>query len=354
MNLVDVIETLVEDRGLSRERVVEIVCESIQAAYQKKYPELVFSVVFNNKTGEADVFVKKEAVSSVSDDNTEISLRKAKQISQKAAEGDTIEVPFEGSVGRIEVLAAKQVISARIRELEQETVYEEYKDKQGAIISGMIHKKERGGLAVKVGDVMALLPESGCIPGEAIRIGYPVKVLLKEVLPVAKRDYQLILDRCSAEFVQRLIEQEIPEVFEGIVEVKKIVRVAGYKTKVAVLSNSKEIDPVGTCVGVGGARIKPILRELGKEKVDLVEWSENIEALVKKGLKPAEIDAVELVEEGRAIVWLAQDQRSLAIGKMGQNIMLASRLAGVEIQLQDGVSSGADARGLDLFGGEEE
>ena len=135
-----------------------------------------------------------------------------------------------------------------------------------------------------------------------------------------------------------MLEIEIPEVFEGIVEVKGIVRIAGYKTKAIVVSGSKEIDPVGTCVGVGGSRIKPILKEIGQEKIDLIEWTDSLEELVKNSLKPAEIDKVELVEEKRAVVWLAEDQRSLAIGKMGQNIMLASRLTGVEIQLQDVVA----------------
>ncbi len=250
-------------------------------------------------------------------------------------EGVRLKVPFEHKVGRIEVLTAKQIIANKIGELEQESTYQEFKDKEGTIVSGVVHKRERSGFAVKIGEVMALLPKENLISQEDLRVGHPVRALLKEVLSVARGDYQLILDRASSDFVKKIIEIEIPEVFEGIVEIKKIVRIAGYKSKVIVTSTSKEIDPVGTCVGVGGSRIKPILRELGQEKIDLIEWTDVLETLVKNSLKPAEIDKVEIEGEEKALVWLAQDQRSLAIGKMGQNILLASRLTGVGIQLQD-------------------
>lgn len=335
MNLTDVINSLVDERGLEREKIIAIICEGVCAAYQKKYPELELEVIFNSKSGAAEVFIKKTVVTSVSDEDHEISTRKAKVIEPKAKAGDVINVPFEKKVGRIEIASAKQIIANKIREVEQLAVYNEFKDKEGTIITGTAHKRERGGLVVKVGEVMAFLPKSHLIPNETIRIGYPIRALLKEVPEVARGTYQLILDRASADFVKKLLELEIPEVFEGLVEIKKIVRIPGYKTKALVQSHSKEIDPVGTCVGVGGARIKPILKELGQEKIDLIEWTDNIEALVGESLKPAEIDNVEMIEESKAMVWLAQDQRSLAIGKMGQNIMLASRLSEVEIQLQE-------------------
>lgn len=339
MNLTDVINTLVEERGLEREKIVEIVCDGVRIAYEKKFPDLDFEIVFNSKAGAAEVFVNKEVVRSVVEPDSEISLRKAKVIDTSAKVGAIIPVPFEENIGRIEITSAKQIIANRIRDVERQVVYNEFKDKEGSIITGTAHKRERGGFVVKIGDNMAFLPKNHIIPREVIRLGYPVKALLKEVEMVTRSGYQLILDRVSAEFVKKLIELEIPEVFEGIVEVKKIVRTPGYKTKIIVFSNSKEIDPVGTCVGVGGARIKPILKEIGQEKVDLIEWNENLEELIKQCLKPAEIDKVEMVESNKAMVWLAQDQRSLAIGKMGQNIMLASRLSGVEIQLQEAANS---------------
>jgi len=338
VNLADVIENLVEDRGLDKDRVISVVCEGVLAAFYKKFPELLLHASFNRKLGEVEVFIDKEVVTSVSDGEKEISLRRAKVFDPKVEVGTVIQVPFEHKIGRIEILTAKQVIANKIRELEQASVYEDFKDKKNTIISGVVHKRERAGFAIKVGEVLGVLPIENIIPQETFRIGSPVRVLLKEVLLIARGDYQLILDRASADFVKKLIEIEIPEVFEGIVEVKKIVRISGYKTKIIVMSNNKEIDPVGTCVGVGGSRIKPILREIGQEKIDLIEWTDLLETLVKNCLKPAEIDKVEIINERRALVWLAQDQRSLAIGKMGQNILLASKLAGLEIQLQDVVS----------------
>lgn len=340
MNLADVIEGLVEERGLDREKVVSIVCDGIRTAYVKKYPSIDFVVSFNARTGNLEVFANKEVVFSVQDDDTQVSLRKARALESNIEAGQVIKVPFDEAIGRIEILTAKQVIAGKIRELEQLGIFNAFKDRLNTIISGTVHKRERAGFVVKIGDVAALLPKEGLIPNENIRVGHPVKALLKEVLPAARGDYQLILDRASADFVKQLIEVEIPEVFEGLVEIKKIVRIAGYKTKAIVSSTSKEIDPVGTCVGVGGARIKPILRELGQEKIDLIEWTESSEDLVRDSLKPAEIDKVEIIDDKKVIVWLAQDQRSYAIGKMGQNILLASRLVGLDIQLQD-VSPGS-------------
>ncbi len=335
MNLTDVIDSLVEERGLDREKVVAIVCEGISAAYSKKYPGVTFYVTYNKKTGNLDVASDKEVVAVVTDEDFEITLRRAKTVDQTAALGVILQVPFEEPVGRIEILTAKQMIASKIRDLEQLAIYEEYKDKEDTIVTGMVHKRERAGYAVSVGEVLAILPFENVIPQEVVRIGHPVRALLKEVYQVARGDYQLVLDRVSGDFVQRLLEIEIPEVFEGLVEIQTVVRIPGYKTKIIVASNRKEIDPVGTCVGVGGARIKPILRELGQEKIDLIQATDSMEKLVRYSLKPAEIDRVEVMDGGKVTVWLAPDQRSYAIGKMGQNINLASKLVGLEIQLQD-------------------
>lgn len=334
MNLAEVIDGLVEERGLDRDLVSSIVCDGIVSAYAKKYPDLDFTVSFNKKTGLLEVFTEKEIMQTVTDEDYEISQRKARLLSPKAELGDMIMVPFDGSIGRIEILAAKQLIATKIRDLELLAVYNEFKDRKNTIVTGAVHKRERNGWVIKIGEVLGLLPKENVVDVESVKIGHQIKVLLQDVLQAMRGDsYQLIFDRASAEFVQKLLELEIPEIFEGMVEIKNIVRIAGYKTKAVVASNSKEIDPVGTCVGVGGSRIKPILRELGQEKVDLIEWTDIIEDFVRDSLKPAEIDKV-LVENNRATVLLAEDQRSYAIGKMGQNILLASKLTGMEIQLQ--------------------
>jgi N utilization substance protein A len=242
-------------------------------------------------------------------------------------------LPFEGKIGRIEILRAKQIIASRIRAIESEAVYNEFKPKEGTLIHGVIHKIERSGISIKVQDTLAFLPKSLTIPTDKFIVGYPIRALLKEVLPEPRNENQLILDRASEMFLVKLFELEIPEVFEKLVEIKKAVRAPGYKSKVVVISNDPNIDPVGTCVGVGGVRIKPILKELEGEKIDVIAWVDSIEGMIKSSLKPAVVNRVEVVDDHNANIWLDEDQRSLAIGKMGQNISLASRLVDMNLHI---------------------
>ena len=335
MNLTDVINALVEEQGLAREKVISIVCEGVKAAYEKKFPQYDFKISFNLSSGEIEVFTIKIVSDPAKNKEKEISPKKAQIVSPKAKINQKIDVPFEGKIGRVEISTAKQVIALKIREIEQLATYEEFIDKKGTIVSGTIHKRERRGVAIKIDDVIGFLPTSNSIPNEILTPGNPIRVQVKEVYQIPVGGHQVILDRASSEFIKNLLEIEIPEIFEGIIEVKGIARNAGYKTKIIVSSHSKEIDPIGTCVGVRGSRIKPILKELGQEKIDLIEETGDKEKLIKQSLKPAEIDKVELSDNQRATVWLAEDQRSLAIGKMGQNISLAARLTGVEINLQE-------------------
>jgi len=340
VKLADVINELVEERGLAKEALGEVVCEGMLAAYQRKYPELVLKVEEDSATGDLVVFVQKTVVSSVDDEYVQISLKKARNIDKTLDLDNQIWVPFDGKIGRVEVLRARQVIANRIKQIEAKVVYDAFKNKQGHIVVGTVHKSERNGLSIKFGDVYAFLPFSLSIPNEKFTVGYTIRALLKEVLAEPQGDYQLILDRVSSDFLHALFELEIPEVFEKLVEIKKIVRSPGYKSKVAVFSHDKNIDPVGTCVGVGGSRIKPILKELGGETIDVFLWSDALPSLVKNSLKPAIIDRVELSPDNQiARVWLNEDQRSFAIGKGGQNISLASQISGVNIQLvrEDGL-----------------
>ena len=336
VNLAEVIESLLEERSLDREKVIAVIRDGVLTAYRKKFPEINFQARYNTKTHAMEVLAEKTVVAGNAEGGHEITLRKAKLIDPAVVIGDTVLEPFDQTVGRIEMSAARQFIAGGIRGIEQQAIYDEFKDKEGTIVNGRVHKRERSGYVLKMGEAMAFLPKSCTIPDENLRVGYPARALLKEVLPSARGDHQLILDRASSQFVQKLLELEIPEIFEGVVEIKQVVRVPGYKSKVVVSSNSKEIDPVGTCVGVGGVRIRPILKELGQEKVDLIEYTDKLEQLVASALKPAEIDRVVVDEaHGRATVWLAQDQRSFAIGKQGQNIALVSRLTGLHVQLQE-------------------
>jgi N utilization substance protein A len=327
-----VIDELVEERGLDKSVLDAIICEGMHAAYQKKYPELPLRVRHDKKTDDVAVEVEKKVVSTVEDAETEISVRKARHIDEKYSAGDTIWLPFEGSIGRVDILRAKQVIATQIRKIEAAAIHDKFKDKEGSIVHGVVHKCEHGGVAVKLQDYMAFLPKSLMSPADKCVVGYPIRALLKEVLIEPRNENQLILDRSSDAFLVKLFELEIPEVFEKLVEIKKIVRAAGYKSKVVVSSNDKNIDPVGTCVGVGGVRIKPILKELGGEKIDVLTWDESPEAMVRNALKPAIVNKVS-IKGHKAHVWVDEDQRSLAIGRMGKNISLAAALCGLDIEL---------------------
>lgn len=335
MKLVDVIEELVGERGLDRDVLRSIIAEGLLAAYQKKYPNLELRAEFDRTSGETRIDVEKDVVASVEEPEFEISLKKAKFIDRSVEIGDRMWIPFEESIGRIEVLHARQVIANKIRKIEAQAVYDEFKDREGDIVHGIVHKCERTGTVVKVDDQLAFLPRSLSSALDKCIVGFTIRARLKEVLLEPRGDSQLVLDRASKEFVQQLFELEIPEIFEKLVEIKAIVRSPGYKTKMIVMSNDKNIDPVGTCVGVGGSRIKPILKELNGEKIDIIGWSESPEILIKNALKPALVDTVEIVNDEVAHIHLANDQRSLAIGKMGQNISLASQLVGYDLQLID-------------------
>lgn len=332
MKISQVIEELVEERSIEYGVISDIICEGLLAAYKKKYPEARLSVAIDTKTDEVEVRAEKTVINSPQDEIMEISLRKARTFKPDAVLGDVVSVPFEGPIGRIEILKAKQVIAQRIRSIEAAAVYREFKPKEGSLVVGTVHKTERNGVTVKIGDTLAFLPKSLMIPEDKCAVGYTIRALLREVLAEPRNDNQLILDRNSPSFLLRLFELEIPEIYEKLVEIKKMARIAGYKSKILVISHDKNIDPVGTCIGFGGARIKPILRELGVEKVDVIGEKDSIEDFVVDALKPAEVKRV--IVEGRvARVWVDPEQRSLAIGKLGQNIRLASELTGLEIHL---------------------
>jgi len=333
VKLSEVIEELVEEKGLDRSTLGQIICEGLLAAYKKKYPDVEIKININKKTDEIEVLAEKEVAPLVVDEDKQISLRKARVFKPEANLTEMVDVPFEKPIGRIEILKAKQIIAQKIRLIESQMVYDLFKSKEGTIVQGIIHKCERNGITVKIQDTLAFLPKSLSIPTDKCIVGYTIRALLKEVLEQPHNENQLILDRGSSEFLKKLFELEIPEVFEKLVDIKKVVRIAGYKSKMIVTSNDKNIDPIGTCVGVGGARIKPILRELGTEKIDVIPLGNTLEDLIKTALKPAEVNRVELTDNRNAQVWVDEDQRSIAIGKGGQNIALAAQLTGVEIHL---------------------
>ena len=348
MKISHVIDELVEERSLEAGVLGDIICEGLLSAFQKKYPNVIFKVIYDKKKDELGIFAEKTVVSAVDDTFTQISLRKARAIKESAKLDEVILVPFDEPIGRIEILKAKQIIAQRIRSVEAAAVYNEFKSKEGTLLVGTVHKAERNGMTVKIGETLAFLPKSLMIPGDKCVVGYTVRALLREVLAEPRNDNQLILDRSSKEFLVKLFELEIPEIYEKIVEIKRVARIPGYKSKIVVASHDKNIDPIGTCIGFGGARIKPVLRELGLEKIDVIGEKESLGELVAESLKPAQVNRVDIINGKEAQVWVDADQRSLAIGKMGQNIRLASELTGVAINLMQ--SEGAQAQ----LGGEGE
>ncbi|RTL06822.1 transcription termination factor NusA [Candidatus Dependentiae bacterium] len=334
VNLKQVIDELIREKGLNRTILEKIVCEGMKSAYLKKYPAATFVISYDHALGNLAVLTEKQVVQAIQDNDTEITLKKARYLDKDIQVGQTILVPFEGSIGRVEVLHARQIIAQHIRGIEALAVYNEFKSKQNEILHGAYHKTERGGVAIKLDDgTIAFLPNANMSPADKVIIGAPIRCLLKEILQEPVNDHQVILDRASGVFVRKLMELEIPEVFEKIVEIKTVARIAGYKSKIIVSSREKNIDPVGTCVGIGGSRIRPILTEIGGEKIDIIEYVDSFEEMVKASLKPAKVERVELLNKEEACVWVEDDQRSYAIGKSGQNIALASRLLGVNIKL---------------------
>lgn len=338
MNFFDVIEELVRERNLDRSVLHDIVQEGVLSAYEKKYPNHKLRVEIDAASGQANVFIHARVVTKVQNELEEISLKKARFIDKNINTDDLIWIPFEGKIGRVEVLYARQVIANRMRQVEAEVVYNQFKNRQGEIVHGIVHKCERAGIVVKIDDVMAFLPRSNMTSCDKCVVGYSIRALLKEVLPMPQHDSQLILDRASSDFVKTLFELEVPEIYDRLVEIKQVVRAPGYKTKIVVVSNDRNVDPVGTCIGFGGSRIKPILKEIGGERIDVLPFIDSVEDSVRNALKPAEIGKV-LVVDGAVRVWLDDDQRSLAIGKMGKNILLASKLIDKNIELQGGDKS---------------
>ena len=338
MDLLSVINDLVEEKGLDRSVLSSIVAEGMMAAYVKKYPQVKLQIDYDKKNGDISVLALKTVVSSVKDELKEIGLKKAIIYNKNIKVGEELWVKFESPVGRIEILTAKQMISDKIRKIEALAVYNMFKPSEGEIIYGTVYKLQSNGALIKIQENYGFLPKSLSILEEKLIINSPIRVLLKEVLIEPRNENQLILDRSSPEFIKKLLFIEIPEIFERIVEIKNIVRIAGYKSKIIVSSSDRNIDPVGTCIGIGGVRIKPILKELCNEKVDIISQSDSLETMVRDSLKPAKVDRVEIEGPTRAIVWLDDEQRAIAIGKLGQNIALASKLLGVDIKLAEKVN----------------
>ncbi|MGH2447658.1 MAG: transcription termination factor NusA [Chloroflexota bacterium] len=342
--LVTAIQALTAERDLPVEVVIDAVQNALAATYQRQHPEAEeIRVDLETETGEFHVFAQKRVVIEPRDEENEISLKDAQLLGEHALdEMVEVEVTPE-NFGRIAAQTAKQTILQRIQEAERDLIYDEYADREGEIVNGVIERIEQPrGIMVNLGKAEALLPPIEQVRNERYRIGQRLKVYVQKV-DRGIRTPQLIVSRANRGLVRRLFEVEVPEIFSGTVELKAIAREPGSRTKVAVVARQQGLDAVGACVGMRGVRIQNVVNELNGEKIDVVQWDENSERFVANALSPAQVLNVEIVEaDRRAIVTVPDGQLSLAIGKEGQNARLAAKLTGwrVDIKKQTDVDAG--------------
>lgn len=333
--LIAVIDEIGRQKGIDKARVIGAIESALQTAAKKRFGQAEnIQVEIDPKTGEISVVSKKIIVDTVANPKAEISLKEAREYDEGAEVGDEIGSLIEmDELGRIAAQTAKQVIFQKVREAEWEAVQKEYSARQGDLVNGIILGMERRNFLVDLGKTEAILPIQEQIPRETYRRGDRVKALLLEVRRTPK-DVQVILSRSHPQFVAKMFELEVPEVGEKIVEIKSIVREPGDRTKIAVSSRDKAVDPVGACVGIKGSRVQAVVRELRGEKIDIITWTQDPRVFIAEALNPATIEKVGIDEEKKsALVVVADSQLSLAIGKNGQNVRLAARLTGWKIDI---------------------
>ena len=331
------VDIIAEEKGLPRETVLNVIEQAIAAAWRKDNGDRLMNVraILNTKTGEADVFVAREAIEDglAYNPSTEIPLEDAKKLDKNAELGSIVEEKYQvKSFGRVAAGTAKQVVIQRLRDAENEAVLIEYEDKINTIVTGTIARVEPKLVRIDLGRASGIMPRSEQIDGEYYAVGSRIKVLIKKI-ERGDRGAQLILTRGSAEFVQELFRQEVPELESGTVEIKGIAREAGRRTKIAVASTIPGVDPVGTFVGGRGIRVQAVMNEIGdREKIDIITWSDNASEYIREALSPAEVMSID-INGKKAKVSVSEDQQSIAIGKQGQNVRLASKLTGYEIDI---------------------
>jgi N utilization substance protein A len=329
---------IAEEKNLPEETVQEIVETALAAAYKRDYGdrEQEVRVAVNLSTGAVDVYVEKEVVERVGDPNFEIALTDAVKLKKDTKIGDLIEQWVEvKTFGRVAAQTAKQVIMQRLREAERDIVMTEYEDRIGTVVNAVVTRIESRIVRLELGKAQAIMPQSEQSQSERYFPGQRLKVFLKDI-EKGFRGPQLVVSRGATELVRALFEAEVPEMESGAVEIKAIARDAGVRTKLAVASTVQGVDPVGTFVGGHGTRVNAIVSEIGdQEKIDIVVWDDNKEVFIASALSPTKVSKVTIDAEGkRAKVVVPEDQLSIAIGKGGQNVRLASRLTGVELDIE--------------------
>jgi len=331
------IRTIAEEKNLPEATVKDVIEQALAAAYRRDYGdrEQEVRVNMNLNSGDVDVYVSKEVVEKVENPAYEISLSEAQTRKKDAKVGDLIEEHQQAKTfGRVAAQTAKQVVLQRLREAEREIVMAEYEDKIGTVINATVSRVEGNIVRIDLGHAQGILPRSEQIQGEHYHPGQRLKVFLKDV-EKGPRGPQLVVSRGNTEFVEWLFRAEVPEMENNAVEIKGIAREAGVRTKIAVASNVQGVDPVGTFVGGHGTRVNAVMGEIGdQEKIDIIVWSDNIEEYIINALSPTKVTKVEIDNEKKAKVIVPEDQLSIAIGKSGQNVRLASKLTEHEIDIE--------------------
>jgi len=330
-----VADTVARDKGIERDEVLEAMEQAIQKAGRSKYgQEYDIRAEIDRKTGEIKLMRFREVADPIENEATQMSLEEAQLHDPSAQVGDFITDPLPPiDFGRIAAQTAKQVIVQRVRDAERQRQYREFKDRIGEIVNGLVKRVEFGNVVVDLGRAEAMLRRDELLPRETFRQGERVRAYIYDVRPEI-RGPQIFLSRTHPQFMAKLFAQEVPEIYDGIIEIRAVARDPGSRAKIGVISNDSSIDPVGACVGMRGSRVQAVVAELQGEKIDIIPWSQDPATFVVNALAPAEVAKVVMDEEQRRIeVVVPDDQLSLAIGRRGQNVRLASQLTGWDIDI---------------------
>ena len=330
-----VIESLGKDRGISREIVIAAIESAFMVTARKKFGiQGEYEARYHEDDDDIEVYQYKNVVETVKDPVLEIDLPNAKKLDEDVEIGDQLGIKIENpKFSRVDVQTAKQIIFQKVRDAEREILFAEFKHREKQIISGIARRYERGRIMVDLGKAEAALPQREMIPGENFKPGDRIQAYLSEVV-MTNRGPEIILSRTSPMFLVKLFEVEVPEIQDGTIQIKSAAREPGHRAKIAVISNDKEIDPVGACVGMKGSRVQNVVNELQGEKIDIVRWSDNLETFSRAALAPAEIESIRIDKEEQTIDVIVQDdQLALAIGRRGQNVRLAAMLTGFKINI---------------------
>ncbi len=337
-DLVAIFEYMEREKGIKRDVVIQAIESAILAAARKRAKEDAhFTITVNPKTGDIEIYQEKKIVEEVLEKEKEISIKAARELDPDCELGQFIDVPLSPETfGRIAAQAARQIIGQKLRGAERDVIYEEYRHRVGDIVSGVVKRFVKGAsLIVDLGKVEALLPARNYPKTEKYQVGNKIVALLEKVEDLENGGAEVILSRSSPEFARKLFMQEVPEIEEGVVEIVKIVREAGYRTKLAVRSRDPKVDPVGTCVGMRGNRVKNVIRELNNEKIDILPYNSDSIELLQNALSPIEIRKIGLIEEDKVIAIVVEEADfATVIGKRGQNARLLGELIGYDLEVQ--------------------